>query len=385
TNAAPTATPAAAVFGAELLFLRAGDLYAFDLLAAAERMIATDVRDVAVSSDGAQLALVREVAGSVEIWLIGRDGADPRQLTTNSLIEGGLQWSPVAESLLYTASTVARPHKPDWENWSRWCVEAEVRLIDTAAATPAEQVIGSGCDAAFAPDGTQIAFSSPPQQTPLQLAFVGETNSIQVVDRDGANGQTFAQAGANDDLLVYGAAWTPDGAQLAYQRFLGYRALVDLNLTELQAMEASESDPLGIGAGWMLKPQFSPDGRLLMVTEHDFSSARGGSGYDLWATTILRLGEPRQVYLPSGEVEMQASEQLQVRRAVAGAWSPDSAQAALLLPSGWNPDLDPFAELFPGEAAGEIWIWDVERADAELLLRDVDFASSILWLAPTGG
>jgi enoyl-CoA hydratase/carnithine racemase len=58
-------------------------------------------------------------------------------------------------------------------------------------------------------------------------------------------------------------------AQIAYHRFVGYRALVDINLTEIGGSFEGKGQPLNDGAGWLL-PQLVGLGRateILMLGE----------------------------------------------------------------------------------------------------------------------
>ncbi|HET9223299.1 MAG TPA: hypothetical protein VFO07_12390, partial [Roseiflexaceae bacterium] len=68
TEAPPAPTQPSASTGQELLFLRAGDLWAYALATGDERKIAPGVRDFAASPDGALIALVRDEGQGIDLW-----------------------------------------------------------------------------------------------------------------------------------------------------------------------------------------------------------------------------------------------------------------------------------------------------------------------------
>jgi dipeptidyl aminopeptidase/acylaminoacyl peptidase len=382
----PTAVPTASrpPVGAEILFLRAGDLIAYSIASRAERRVAAGVRAFAATPDGRLLALVRGAGRAGEIWLVQRDGSAARQLTTNERAESDLSWAPDGLSLAYSSADSDTPHPLDWEGYSRWCAASQARLLDLADAV--ERSLGPGCEPAFAPDGKRLAFVTPPQDQPSQLGFRGANNSLRLVNRQGQNGWNFARADGKDTAqgyMVYAPAWAPGGAQLAYQRFIGYQALVDINITEIGASFQGKGRPLASGAGWMVAPHFSPDGRRVAVLEHNYSDARGGSGYEIWRLTMLRLGQPDTIFLPGGELPAVGRQEWQAARITAAAWSPDSASLAVALPAGWRADIAQGEMPFSGDGAGEIWRMAADGAPVERLVQQVDYTSPLLWL-PAG-
>ena len=248
-----TAAPAEAAAGSQLLFLRAGALWAHALNGGAERKIAADVREFALSSDGATLALVlgRE---QTDIYLASLTvpGA-PRQLTNDPRSESGLGWS-LYGALVFASSGAPLPALRDEVSWGPWCAQSEVRIIEEE--TPNARLIAPGCDPAFSPDGKRIAFATPPQQS---TATDVRYNSIRLVNAAGKNGWDFAKATGEDaGQVVHGPSWSPDGAQVSYHRFVGYRALVDIALNELGASFQGKGKPYAVGGRLAPGPPASP-------------------------------------------------------------------------------------------------------------------------------
>lgn len=381
TAAPPTATAPAAAIAAEVLLLRGGALIALDPAAAVERTLADAVSDFAATPDGRRIALVRGTGNAAELWLIERDGSGLRQLTNNERGESTPSWAPDGQALVYT-SAVEHSRVYEWREWSNWCAAAEARLLDLTNDT--ELTLGAGCEPAFAPDGRRIAFATTPTQQPVGLSFLGSTNTIRMLNRAGENGWDYATGGPDTtplgSYLVYAPAWSPDSGQLAYQRFVGYQALVDINLTELGPAFRGPGAPIGQGAGWLLPPRFAPDGRTVAVVQHNIGNAPGFTGYDIWRVTLLRLGTTEIVTLPAAELTMQATVLDSLARATAAAWAPDGAELAVVLPAGWRPGVSEQAPGFPGEGQGELWRWTPGAAPSERLATAVDFGSPVLWL-----
>jgi hypothetical protein len=327
------------------------------------------------------LALVRGTGLAREIWLIDRSSGEERQLTSNALAEGELTFAPDGMTLAYTAVSEDLPRPIAIESWARWCAVGEVLLLDLVSGR--EQTIAEGCDPAFAPDGRRLAFSTPPSAMNLGIDVPTATNALRIVNRSGANGWTYASADigkAGEGQLVYAPAWSPDAGEIAYQRFMGYQVLVDVLLTETGNAFRGGGTVLGDGAGWLLTPSFAPDGGKVAIVEHNWSDARGLSGYEIWSTTLLDLGAPSEIILPEGPLLVEATPLATIRRAAGAGWSPDGTALALLLPGNWTPNADEREPLFEHDDAGAIWQFDAAGGPVKALVTAVDFASPLLWL-----
>ena len=373
-----TAKPAAE---AEILFLRGGNLVAYGIRTRTEHTRAKGVRSFTATPDGLLLALVIGTGRLGEIWVAQRDGSAAQQVTHNERAEGDLSWAPDGLALAYSSVDSDDPHTLTWEGWSRWCAASEVRIL--ALGDGQEHTLAPGCDPAFAPDGRRIAFATPPTSPSAEQSFLSANNAVHLVNRQGQNGWNFAaakSAARAQGYLVYAPAWTPSGEQLSYQRFLGYRSLVDINITEIGDSFKGDGQPLVSGAGWMLPVRFRPDGKQAAVLEHNVGDARGGSGYETWKLSVVRLGVAGRMFLPDGEVATVGSIDWQTPRVTAAAWSPDGSSLALAMPDGWQPK-DPAQELlYQTEGAGAIWRYAADGTIGERLVKGVDYASPILWL-----
>jgi Tol biopolymer transport system component len=383
-----------ASFGEEVLFLRGGSLMAFDVGTRAERALADHVLDFAAAPGGGQIALVRDLDkgdaanSGYDLWVVGRDGGGLRQLTSDGfgLIEATPAWAPDGRAIAYAAADASDPYARSWPEWPLWCGASAIHVFDLTAN--ADQAFGPGCDPAFSPDGKRIAYATPPTEFQPDLTNGrSSNNAVRLINRIGQNGWNFAVATGGTDgysgkngRLVYAPAFSPDGQQIVYHRFIGYQALVDIDITEIGGSFAGKGQPLSAGAGWLLPARFAPDGKLVAIAENNYSDARGFGGYDNWRVTLVRTEGSSSIALPNGTLTAAGEEVEQLPRGQHVAWSPDGAELAVVLPPGWSAQLSPNEPIDTGENPGAVWRWHPGSPPAEQLVAGVDFASPIAWL-----
>jgi dipeptidyl aminopeptidase/acylaminoacyl peptidase len=367
------------------LFLRGGDLLALDTTTGAVRPIAAGVRDFAAGPSGTTIALVRGEGAQAELWVVRRDGGGLAQLTNNDRAEATPSWSPDGTALVFGSSGSGKPYVREWTSWSEWCAASEIRVL--ALADTSETILAPGCDPAISPDGRRIAYAARPQGSQGGPPLQGSQNSIRLINRQGQNGWNFAAASGSlgedfvkDGLLVYAPAWSPDGAQIVYHRFLGYQALVDLDISQSAGSFKGGGQPIATGAGWLLPARFAPDGQTLAISENNYGDARGFGGYDNWSVTIIRLEGSREIALPSGPLTALGQQADQLPRGQSVAWAPRGGELAVVLPPGWQPGLPDNEPIDAGDRPGELWLWTPGQAPARKLADGVDFASPLAWL-----
>lgn len=384
TQSAPTSQPAPTL-GSEIVFLRGGTLVAYDVMAQSERQVADNVRTFVATPDGRMLALVRGAGVASELWLVNRDGSGLRQLTTNQRAEDTPAFAPDGQALVFAAGPADLQAGHTWLDWSRWCLQSEVVLLTIANGQ--EQSFGPGCDPAFSPDGKRIAFATAPTRVEDSSAPDGPlayNNAIRLINRQGQNGWNFATAGdpakPTTGRLVFAPAWSPDGRQIAYQRFVGYQALTDVLYTEIGRSFEGKGKQIDFGAGWLLAPRFAPSNGQIAIIDNNAGDARGWGGYEQWSVRVIRAEGQRQMALPQGATNLGSTMVGTLARAQQVAWSPDGATLAVQLPSGWQPNAAENEPLFTQETSGEVWRWQPGQPPSQKLISNVDFASSLVWL-----
>ena len=374
--------------GSELLFLRGGVLTALDMQSKQERQIAPNVVDFAATNDGSAIALIRIVEGATDLWTVKRDGSGLTQITTsgNNLIEATPSWAPDGSALVFAASNSSDQYALQWPEWARWCKTSEVHLWQVQQQV--ETTLAQGCDPAFGPDGKRIAYAAPPTQVESGFDTNGPVivNGIRLINRQGENVWNFAQANGpdapapNNGRLVYGPAWSPDGNQVVYHRFLGYQTLVDIDVSEIAAAFKGNGQPLSTGAGWLLPARFAPDGSRIAITENNYSDARGFGGYDNWSVEVISTSGSRAIQLPSQTLTAVGQRVDMLPRAQYAVWSLAGDTMAVQLPPGWKPDLSANEPLGIGDVPGEVWLWQPGSAPQQRVAQNVDFASPLAWL-----
>ncbi|MGQ9826657.1 MAG: TolB family protein, partial [Roseiflexus sp.] len=308
--------------------------------------------------------------------------------TSDRDVESSLSWTPDGSALVFAAADAGEPLSQLWLDWSLWCSASQVYVIDLVGGQ--RQALARGCDPVVSPDGRRIAYSSPPtaRDTGMLEGAPVFGNTVRLINRRGENAWNFARAdGAdaqspNTGMLVYGPAWSPDGASVTYHRYIGMQVEVDINLSEIGGSFEGKGRPFAEGAGWLLPVRFASDGRRAAIIEHNYSDARGFGGYDAWSVQVVMLDGSRTIDLPQGPITMIGSSAVRLPRAAGAAWSPDGARLAVLLPPGWSPDAslnEPF-DPTGAERPGEVWLWQPGAEPSVRLIDNVDFASPLVWL-----
>ena len=144
-------------------------------------------------------------------------------------------------------------------------------------AAPAKRLLATGTQAAWSPNGAQVA------------VVAGDGAALHVVDPDGRNRAAIAFG------PVSSPDWSPDGRHLAFERF-GWIHRIDADGTDERPLARGRS------AAW------SPGGRRIA-----FVSDRAGSD-DLWSIRAVGGGFERLTSSPGNETDP--------------AWSPDGRRLA---------------------------------------------------------
>jgi Tol biopolymer transport system component len=148
------------------------------------------------SPDGHTIAFVQDKNLSDSIWLMDADGSNQRELANVGAIVRRLMWSPNSTRLLYDVNN-APPNR--------------IELLDVRTGTRRSLTPPGRNDfyASWSPDGRSIAVTSnaPPG-----------ANHVDIVNAEDGSRHTLSTVPGTD------AAWSPNGAQLAFVGTRGFRS-----------------------------------------------------------------------------------------------------------------------------------------------------------------
>ncbi|MCP4447356.1 MAG: hypothetical protein GY811_18710 [Myxococcales bacterium] len=191
-------------------------------------------------------------AGSV--WMMGPDGADPEQLTVRSLdaADEAPAVSPNGQHLIYSSPK-----------------EGPLNLYIQSIDDMIPSSLGEGRDAAWSPDGRQIAFMRGDEGVGLDL---------YTLDLDGESDPKLILKGDDDHPEISGKpAWNADGSAIFLSADRRLHQGSTLWKVDVATSSLSRLSPASTDASWTSdsSPALSPDGKTLA-----FTSNRHGSSSD---------------------------------------------------------------------------------------------------------
>jgi Tol biopolymer transport system component len=181
------------------------------------------------------------------------------------------------------------------------------------------------CDPDWAPDGQRFAFASDRGfGTAIYIADSTGSNIVQV---------THPRLGAKD----YMPAWSPNGKRIAFERYVPAREAYDLYVVN---SDGSNLRQLATGHGFDGTPSWSPDGRILFVSDRPHGAEKLCESCG--ALFVLRIGG--------------TAKRLTARRfnALMPAWSPNGKYIAWVRSRSINETGSLYAMHANGTAARRI-------------------------------
>jgi TolB protein len=141
-----------------------------------------------LSPDGSQIAFAGSAKGNSDIYTIGAGGGGLHRLTTSRALEASPTWSPTGRQILYTSDLAGTP---------------QIYVMD-AEGTGSRRVTLAGNwndEGAWSPDGSKIAFACRNEgDFNICVMDFGTGQTVQVTS-EGSNGHP---------------SWSPDGQKIAY-------------------------------------------------------------------------------------------------------------------------------------------------------------------------
>lgn len=142
------------------------------------------------SPSGEQILFVSNRSGVPDVWIIDRDGADPKNLTLTGQPHGFPRWSPDGGSILFTSQR-------DF-NWEVYVMDADSGNPVNLTNHPSRDI-----DPQWSPDGEYIAFRSNRNgDEEIYVMAADGTGLINVTNLPGSDEYVFT--------------WSPDGETILY-------------------------------------------------------------------------------------------------------------------------------------------------------------------------
>ena len=205
------------------------------------------------SPDGNHLAVITNISGRANIWIVPAKGGWPKQLTVSDQRQIDPMWSPDGRWIAYASDYGGN------EQWDIFLVSPKNGAVINLTSTPDV----SEMDARWSPDSQMLTFRSKPKNAaPYDIQVLNvHTRKISAVTQDTPPGLD------NSDPV-----WSPDGTQIAYTRGDSGGHSSDVYLADIARGHSTnithhEGNRLFHGTDW------SPDGKSILLT----SNAANGS------------------------------------------------------------------------------------------------------------
>lgn len=186
------------------------------------------------SPDGDEIAYVRAPTQlETELYMVATDFADPRRLLEREGAESAPRWSADGRLVAFTSTPPANPNEARG---------SELFVLDVESGELTE--LGRGFDAAWPPEGDQLAYSLPMGIIPITSA------NIQLVAAGGGEPVELSQASTVD----VAPSWSPDANAIVYLAQADLRT----SFVCLVTLEPEQRDCLDLPGLLPTNPVWSP-------------------------------------------------------------------------------------------------------------------------------
>ncbi|HZD32108.1 MAG TPA: alpha/beta fold hydrolase, partial [Candidatus Angelobacter sp.] len=258
------------------------------------------------SPDGKQIALVTNISGRNNIWLVPSTGGWPTQLTISQQRQNGPAWSPDGSWIAYTSDTDGN------ELWDIFLVSPKTGEVVNLTTT--KEI--SEESPAWSPDGKQLVYLAKPK--------TGSSYEVELMDVYSRHVKHVTQntpAGFSNLWPLF----SRDGKSIAYTQVRSDAKDSNIFLFELASGKSKMLTPHP-GEHLYLATDLSPDGKTALITSD------ANNGY--WNVGLLDIASTGITWPTSLAWEMRS-----------GSFSPDGRSAC------WTANVDGRATVYTYDLA----------------------------------
>ncbi len=216
----------------QIVFNYGGDLWIVGRDGGDARQLTSGVGDEtspSFSPDGTMVAFTGEYDGNRDVFVVPATGGVPKRLTYHPADEDVLGWTPDGKNVLYMS----------WGNSFRH-FEFQLYTVPVAGGFPAQLPIPVGAEASFSPDGTHLAYVPHDQwQEAWKRYHGGQTTPIWIADLKDSSITKVPRDNSNDHFPM----WVGDTVYFISDRN-GPVSLFAYDTKTRQVSEALHSDGL---------------------------------------------------------------------------------------------------------------------------------------------
>ncbi len=244
--------------------------------------------DAQWSPDGSMIGFISNRAGNSDVWVMDPDGANPRRLTDFPENESALEWSHDSRTIYFLTTHEESNGQDLWKvsvddgTVSRVTTRGFINDVETSRTTPAVFVSHFGGDAGqialsmLAENGSDLVTlydrTSVLTHSHLAIAPSGDRLVAGIEREGGSLGSAIISTSGDLQPILgereIGAAWSPDGEQLAYfMQGAGAARQEDLalyNFSDGSTMKLTDTPEDESSARW------TPDGSQIVFTRGDY-------------------------------------------------------------------------------------------------------------------
>ena len=200
------------------------------------------------SPDGSRVAVITNISGRANVWIVPANGGWPKQLTVSEQRQIDPVWSPDGKWIAFSSDYGGN------EQWDIFLVSPKNGIVINLTNTPDVSEV----DARWSPDSQTLAFRSKPKNAaPYDIRVMDvRTRKISAITQG-------TPAGIDNSDQI----WSPDGKQLAYTRGDSGGHSSDVYLGDIASGRSTnvtqhEGDKLFQATDW------SQDGKSILLTSN---------------------------------------------------------------------------------------------------------------------